>query len=118
MTCRFMPCLLCFPGVEGPADRDPVDGDQGAVQDHERQLVPLRGPQRSSQFGGAGRQQSDCFVHIPPGRGGADGEPGGQVRERLARAQVRQHQRSCWPGFSLRQHDLIARRWRRITPAA
>jgi len=57
-----MPLVLSR--VEGPADRDPVDGDQGAVQDHERQLVPLRGPQRSSQLRRAGRQQRDRLVHI------------------------------------------------------
>jgi hypothetical protein len=44
MTCTFRPWALCLPGVERPVPArghgDPVDPQQGAVEDHER--LPAR----------------------------------------------------------------------------
>ena len=73
MTCRFMPCFLCLPGVERPVRGDPVDRDQGAVQDHERQLAAFFAARSAARsFGARADSSSDRLVDIPPGRGGAD----------------------------------------------
>lgn len=55
-------------------------------------LVPGRLAQRLAQLRRPGREQADGLVHISPGGGGADAEPGGQFGERLALAQVDKHQ--------------------------
>jgi hypothetical protein len=48
--------------------------------------------QRPAQLRGAGGQQGDGLADIALGRGGAYPEPGGQIGECLALAQVGQHQ--------------------------
>jgi hypothetical protein len=41
------------------------------------------------------------LVHVSPGRGGADPEPGGQVGERVAFPQTGEHQQGLRPGVQL-----------------
>jgi hypothetical protein len=85
-------------GVEGPVRGDPVNGDEGAV-DHHEGMPGLPGrPQRITQPGGPGSQQRDGLLHIPPGSRGADREPGRKLRERLAFAQVSEHEQGLLAG--------------------
>jgi hypothetical protein len=76
--------------VEGPVRGDPVDRDQGAVHDDVGVPGLLRVPDRRAELRDPCGQQGDGLVHVPPGRGGADPEPGRQLGERLAFAQVDQ----------------------------
>ena len=48
--------------------------------------------ERLAQLGGAGGQQHHGLIYTAPGGGGADAEPGGQLGERLAFAQIGQDQ--------------------------
>jgi hypothetical protein len=82
--------LLELAGVEGPVGGDPVNRDQRPVDDDVGVPGLLRVPDRLAQLRGTGGQQSDGLAHISPGGGGADLEPGRQLGERLAFAQVRQ----------------------------
>ncbi len=60
------PVLTVLAGIERPVSRYPVDGDERAVQDHER--VPcLRRPKRGAQLRRAGGQQADGLGHLSPG---------------------------------------------------
>ena len=88
-------------GVERPVGGHPVDGDQGAVDDHVGMPGVLGGGQCPAQLRGAGGQQGDGLGDVAPGGGGADAEPGGQLGERLAFAQVGQHQQGLPAGVEL-----------------
>ena len=101
MTCRVHAVLAVRAGVERPVGGDPVDRDQGAIDDQVG--VPgLPGvPQRLAQLRGPGGQQRHGLGDIPPGGGGADAEPGGQLGERIALAQVRQDEQGLLPGAEL-----------------
>jgi hypothetical protein len=57
--------------------------------------------QRGPQLRGAGSQQAHGLCHVPPGRGGAHREPGRQLGERLALAQVDQDQQGLLPAVQL-----------------
>ncbi len=93
--------LLVLAGVEGPVRGDPVDQDQGAVQDHIGPAGFLRVPDRAAELRGAGLEQGHGLLDIPPGRGPADPEPRRQLRERLALAQVCQDQERLLPRAQL-----------------
>jgi hypothetical protein len=82
--------LLVLAGVEGPVRGDPVDRDQGAVDDHVGMPGLLRVPDCLAELRRPGGEQRDSLLDIPPGRGGAYPEAGRQAGERLALAQVRQ----------------------------
>jgi hypothetical protein len=69
------PMPLVLAGLEGPVRGDPVDRDQGAVEDHIDLTCLLRIPNRSAELRGAGRKQVHGLVHVPPHRGPADPEP-------------------------------------------
>jgi len=72
------PVVAVLAGIERPVGGDPVDGNQGAV-DHQVGVPGLGGvPQRRAQLRGPGGQQRHGLDDIPPGRGGADAEPGRQ----------------------------------------
>jgi len=92
------PVLAVLAGIERPAGRHPVDGDQGAVDDQVGVPGLGRVAQRLAQLGGSGGQQRHGLGDVPPGGGGggggggADAEAGRQFGERLAFAQVGQHQ--------------------------
>jgi hypothetical protein len=86
------PVVPVLAGVEGAVRGDPVDRDEGAVQDHVGVAGSLRVPDRLAELRGAGREQRDGLVDVPPGRGRADPEPGRDLGERLALAQVDQHE--------------------------
>jgi hypothetical protein len=110
--------FLVLAGVEGAIRGDPVDRDQGAVEDDV--CVPgfLRVADRLAELRGAGREQGDGLLDVPSGRGRADPEPGRQVGERLAFAEVSEHHERLLAGFSFRQREPIEARWRRMIPAA
>ena len=55
------------------------------------------------QLWGPGGQQGHGLGDVSPGRGGADPEPGRQLGERLALAQVGQDQERLLPGVQLPQ---------------
>ncbi len=58
-------------------------------------------PDRPAELRRPGRQQLHRLVHVPPGRGHTDPEPGRELGERLALAQVGQDQQSLPPGVQL-----------------
>jgi hypothetical protein len=87
--------------IEGPVRGHPVDRDQGAVQDHVRVPGLLRVPHRLAERRGPGCEQGHGLPDVPPGRGPADPETGCQVRERLAFAQVGEHEQGLLPGVQL-----------------
>ena len=119
MTCRFIPCLLVLAGVERPVRGDPVDRDQRPVQDHVGVPGLLRVPDRLAQLRRPGGEQCHGLVHVPPGRRGPDPEPGRELGERLALAQVGQDQQGLLRrGSASASSDPIAARWRRMIPAA
>jgi hypothetical protein len=95
------PVAAVLAGVERPVSGDPVDEDEGAVDHYERVPGLLRRRQRAAQLRGAGGQQGYGLARVPPGRGGAHREPGGQVRECLAFAQVNQDQQGLPAGVQL-----------------
>jgi hypothetical protein len=101
MTCRFIPVAVVLAGKERPVGRDPVGPDQRAVQDRERQPGLLRGPHRLPQLRGAGRRQRDGLGHVPPSGRRPYPEPGCDLRERLALAQVDQDEQGLLPGVEL-----------------
>jgi hypothetical protein len=84
--------LFVLAGVERPAAGDPVDRDEGAVEDDVGMTcsfsVPDRLPVLRRPVGG----RLDDLVDVPPCRRPADADPGGQLVERLAFAQVDQHE--------------------------
>jgi hypothetical protein len=63
-------------------------------------------------------EELNRLVHVSPGRGPADPNPGRELRECLALAQVREHEQGLPPGFSFRQPGPTSFRRRRIVPAA
>ena len=67
-------------------------GIKRAVDHHVGVPGLLRSAQCFAQLRGAGGQQGHGLGDIAPGGGGADAEPGGQLGECLAFAQVGQHQ--------------------------
>jgi hypothetical protein len=92
---------LVLAGVEGPVGGDPVDGDQGAVQDHVGVPGLLRVPDRLAELRRPGCEQRDDLLHVPPGRRGSHREPGRQLGERLALPQVGQDQQGLLAGVQL-----------------
>ncbi len=66
---------------------DPVDAQQGAVEDHER--LALRDFDRLTQGGRHGREQVEGLADMAIDRRGADVEAAGQIGVGLTRAQVR-----------------------------
>jgi AAA domain len=95
------PVPLVLSRVEGPVRGDPVDGNQRPVQDHIGVPGLLRVPDRLAQLRRPGSEQFHGLIHIAPGRGGADREPGCEVGECLALAQVGQDQKCLLPGVQL-----------------
>ena len=95
------PVLLVLAGVEGPVRGDPVDRDQGPVQDDVGVPGLLRVPDRLAELRRPGREQGHGLFHVSPGRRGADREPGRELGERLAFAQVGQDQKRLLPGVQL-----------------
>ena len=79
-------------GVERLVAGDPVDRDERPVEDDVGVTCPFSVPDRFAQFRGAGREQFDGLVHVPPGGGPADPEPGREVLERFAFSQVGEHE--------------------------
>jgi hypothetical protein len=108
--------LLVLAEVERPVRGDPVDGDEGAVHDHVGVPLLLRVPDGLAELRRPRRQQGDGLVHIPPRGRGPDPEPGGELGERLAFAQVDQHEQDLPPGVGFRHRDPAADRWRRMIP--
>jgi hypothetical protein len=98
MTCRFIPVLLVLAGVERPVRGEPVDGNQGPVEYDAGVPGLLRIPDRRAQLRGTGHEQRDDLTRVPPGRGDPDPEPGRELGECLALAQVGEY-----------QQDLLAR---------
>ena len=74
---------------------------RGPVQDDVGVPGLLRVADRRAQFRGAGREQGHGLLHVPPGRRGADPEPGREPGERLAFAQVGQDQERLLAGIEL-----------------
>jgi len=110
--------LLVLAGVEWPVRGDPVDGDQRPVQDDVGVPGPRRVPDRLVQPRRPCGEQRDRLLHVPPGSGRADPEPGREASERFAFAQADQDQEGLLPGFSFRHSEPIEFRWRRMIPAA
>ena len=84
--------VVVLAGVERSVYRDPVDSDEGAVQDH---VAPVGAGRRGEGVGEAGRRRGehvDGFVDVAAHRGDADAEPGGEAGVGVPAAQVRQHQ--------------------------
>jgi hypothetical protein len=92
---------LVLAGVERAVPGDPVDRDQRPVHDHVGVPGLPRVPDGLAQLRGAGREQLHDLLHVPPGRGGADLEPGREIGERLALAQVGEHEEGLLPGTEL-----------------
>jgi hypothetical protein len=84
--------LLVLAGVEGPVGGESVNGDEGAVEDDIGVTCLLRVPGRGAEFRGAGGEELHRLVHVPPGGGPADPEPSRELGERLALAQVGEHE--------------------------
>jgi hypothetical protein len=76
MTCTFTPWRRVFSGVVGLLVSDPVDRDQGAVQDRVRQRSDL-GHRGAQVVGGCG-EQVDHLADVAPGGSHADPETAGQ----------------------------------------
>ena len=111
-----MPLVLA--GVEGPVRGDQVDGDQRPVQDDVGVPGPRRVPGRLAQPRRPCGEQRDRLLHVPPGSGRADPEPGREAGERLTFAQVDQDQEGLLPEVQLPSQQPIKIRWRRMIPAA
>ena len=94
-----MPLVLA--GVEGPVRGDQVDGDQRPVQDDVGVPGPRRVPGRLAQPRRPCGEQRDRLLHVPPGSGRADPEPGREAGERLTFAQVDQDQEGLLPEVQL-----------------
>ena len=88
------PVLLVLAGVGRPVRGEAVDGDERPVHDDIGIPGPSSRPGRPCGAWAPGPQQRDSFARVPPGRRGPDPEPGGDLGERLAFAQVNQHQES------------------------
>ena len=93
--------LLVLAGVEGPVRGDPVDRDERPVEDDVGVTCPFSVPDRLAELRRPGREQFDDLVHVPPRRGPADPEPGRQLVERLAFAQVGEHEQGLLPRVQL-----------------
>ena len=93
--------LAVLAGVERAVRRDPVDRDQRPVQDHVGAAGLRRVPDRLAELWRPGGQQRDGLVHVPPGRGSPYPEPGRDLGERLALAQIDQDQQGLLPGVQL-----------------
>ena len=57
----------------------------------------LRVPDGRAELGCPGREQGDDLFHVPPGRRGSHREPGRQLGERLALAQVSKDEQGLLP---------------------
>lgn len=85
-----------FPGVVRRVGGDPVDRQEGAVQDHERPCP--RDVHGLSQGGRESRQDLDSFAYVAIHGRDADTEPGGQPGVRVAASQMGQGQESLTTG--------------------
>lgn len=92
------PVAAVLAGEVGAVGAHTVGADERAVQHQVELPVPLCSTQRGLQFRGAGRQQRHRLLHIPPRGGGRDPETGRELRERLAFAQVDQHEQGLAAG--------------------
>lgn len=83
--------LFVFPAVVRPLVGDAIDGNERAVHDGVGQLrcALHSGVHVVGQSG----QKIDAFADVAPGRGGAEGEAGGQAGAGIAVAQVGQYQK-------------------------
>jgi len=81
---------LVLAGIVRPLVMDPIDRDQGAIENHER--LPASYPDRITQVGTGVREDVDSFGDMAVHRGHPDAEPGGQHGVGVAVTQVRQHQ--------------------------
>lgn len=90
MTCTFIPCFLCLPGVEGPVGGDPVDGQQRAVERDER--LHRGRPDRLGECRGEVGQEADGLGDVAVGGGDPDAEPGRELGVGVAAAQMGQNQ--------------------------
>jgi hypothetical protein len=80
--------LFVLAGVERPVRGDPVDRDERPVEDHVGVTCPFSVPDRLAELRRPGREELDDLIDVPPRRGPADPEPGGEIVERLPFAQV------------------------------
>ena len=80
------PVLLVLAGVEGAVRGDPVDRQEGAVQQNER-LGRCR-PGRLRESRGEGGQELNGLGDVPVGRRGSDAESGCELGIRVAVARV------------------------------
>lgn len=80
------PVPLVLPRVVGPVGGDPVDRQQGAVEDHER--FQRRGPCGFGEGGREGGQERDGLGDVPVRGGRSDAEPGRELGIRVAVAEV------------------------------
>jgi len=74
----------------GPVDGDPVDRDQGAIDDHVQ--PPGRRRHHPLQARCGGGQQVDDFTDVAEHGGDADGKPAGQPGVGIPAAQMRKYQ--------------------------
>ncbi len=79
---------LVFPGVVRGVGDDPVDRQEGAVQDHK--LLHPNGLHRLGQGRGEGGQDFDDLAYVVVDRRDADAEPGGELGIGIAAPQVSQ----------------------------
>jgi hypothetical protein len=93
--------LLVLAGVEGLVAGDAVDRDERPVQDDVCVTCPFSVADCLAELRGAGGEQFHGLVDVAPRRGPADPEPGREVLECLAFAQVGEHKERLLPGVQL-----------------
>src|SRR5215475_16047726 len=57
------PVTVVLAGVKRPVSGEAVDGDEGAIDHHERVPGPVRRRQRTPQFRGPGGEQAHRLAH-------------------------------------------------------
>jgi hypothetical protein len=84
------PVAFVLAGAGRPVAGNPVDRDEGAVDDHIGVTCPFGVPDRLAEFRRPGGEEVGDLVNVAPRCGPANAEPGRELVERVAFAQVGQ----------------------------